>query len=109
MLHVHVHLGMHCADVHIVLNYLWLTALLLCTLHLGTVMLNPNVLDSPSITIQYPEYPEGIPAYPDMAKIYELAGKEMSLVRWECTYLVIICTIVSVFLVYNTHLICSYN
>lgn len=41
-------------------------------------MLNPNVEDSPSIVIQYPEYPEGIPAYPDMAKILELASKEIS-------------------------------
>ena len=45
-------------------------------------MLNPNVEDSASIIIQYPEYPEGIPAYPDMAKILELAGKEVSLVSW---------------------------
>ncbi|KAL5491772.1 hypothetical protein EMCRGX_G017129 [Ephydatia muelleri] len=40
--------------------------------HHGTVMLNPNLKDAPSIMIQYPEYAEGIPAYPDETKILEL-------------------------------------
>ncbi|KAL5491745.1 hypothetical protein EMCRGX_G017097 [Ephydatia muelleri] len=45
--------------------------------HHGTVMLNPNLKDAPSIMIQYPEYAEGIPAYPDETKILEL-GRSMS-------------------------------
>lgn len=55
----------------------------------GTVMLNPNLKDAPSIMIQYPEYVEGIAAYPDESKILKL-GRSMSTVKccWCCLAIV---------------------
>ncbi len=44
----------------------------------GTVMLNPNTQDSPSIMIRYKEYSTNMPVvFPKLDTILELASKEM--------------------------------
>ena len=49
------------------------------TLSIGTVMLNPNIQDSPSIMIQYSDYSASKPiAYPDHSDVLQLAASEMS-------------------------------
>lgn len=45
---------------------------------IGTVMLNPNSQDCPSLMIQYTDYGEGNPVkYPDLEKVLEVASQEM--------------------------------
>ena len=47
-------------------------------LPIGTVMLNPNFQDSPSIMIQYFDYGAAKPiAYPDHSDVLQLAANEM--------------------------------
>lgn len=78
---MYVYIRIYNTHLYTILSYSLMCSCVLCTLTCaGTVMLNPNVEDSPSIVIQYPEFPEGIATYPDMAKILELASKEISLV-----------------------------
>ena len=50
----------------------------LSLLPIGTVMLNPNFQDSPSIMIQYFDYGATKPiAYPDHSDVLQLAANEM--------------------------------
>ena len=47
-------------------------------LSIGTVMLNPNIQDSPSIMIQYSDYnATQLIAYPDHSDVLQLAANEM--------------------------------
>ena len=60
----------------------WMTRLLSLLpihTHVGTVMLNPNFQDSPSIMIQYFDYGTSKPiAYPDHSDVLQLAANEMN-------------------------------
>ena len=44
---------------------------------LGTVILNPNTQDSPSIMIRYKEFSEKPVVFPKLEGILEVASKEM--------------------------------
>jgi len=46
-------------------------------LPVGTVMLNPNTQDSPSIMIQFKDYDVGSISYPDLDVVLEVASKEI--------------------------------
>ena len=48
--------------------------------HVGTVMLNPNTQDSPSIMIRYKEYAEKPIVFPKLEAILEVASREMDAV-----------------------------
>lgn len=47
---------------------------------IGTVILNPNTQDSPSIMIRYKEFSEKPVVFPKLEGILEVASKEMELV-----------------------------
>lgn len=49
--------------------------------YVGTVLLNPNTQDSPSIMIRYKEYSDKPIVFPKLDAILELASKEMDSVR----------------------------
>lgn len=46
----------------------------------GTVILNPNTQDSPSIMIRYKEFSDKPIVFPKLDAILEVASKEMALV-----------------------------
>ena len=53
--------------------------IIICVLSTGTVMLNPNIQDSPSIMIVYSDYNTAKPiAYPDHSDVLQLAANEMA-------------------------------
>lgn len=45
---------------------------------IGTVVTNPNAADAPSISVQFKEYSQLPIIYPNLAKVLELASKEMT-------------------------------
>ena len=49
----------------------------ICCLHAGTVMLNPNPHDCPSIMIKYKEYFDTPTVFPKLESVLEVASKEM--------------------------------
>ena len=53
---------------------------LICYLPTGTVLLNPNTQDSPSIMIRYKEFSDKPIVFPKLDAILEVASKEMALV-----------------------------
>ena len=55
--------------------------------HVGTVMLNPNTQDSPSIMIRYKEYSEKPIVFPKLEAILEVASREMDAVSLMLLYI----------------------
>lgn len=44
----------------------------------GTVILNPNIQDSPSIMVRYKEFAENPVVFPKLEAVLEVASKEMA-------------------------------